>query len=166
MSVGLVTLQIVILAVMVIGLLGLLTTIIPGLTIIWVAALVYFIVSGFNTGSIILMVVLTLLMLGGNLLDNFFMAGSARRTGASWLAIGVALLAGVVGTIAFPPFGGLVAALLGVFAVEYLRLRDVQKALESARSMAAGCGWAVLARFGVGLVMILAWLLYILLARA
>jgi hypothetical protein len=165
-SIGIVSLQIVVLVVMVIGLLGLLTTIIPGLTIIWVAALVYFLVTGFNTGSIILFVVLTLLMLGGNLLDNLFMAGGARKTGASWLAVGVALVAGVVGTIAFPPFGGLVAALLGVFLVEYLRLRDVQKALESARGLAAGCGWAVLTRFGVGLVMILAWLLYILLARS
>jgi len=165
LNAGQITLQIVVLVVMLIGLFGLLTTIIPGLTIIWVAALVYFIVSGFSTGSIILMVVMTLLMLGGNLLDNLIMAGSARKTGASWLAIGVALAAGVIGTIAFPPFGGLVAALLGIFLVEYLRLRDWQKALESARSMAAGCGWAVLARFGVGLVMILMWLLWILLVR-
>ena len=165
MAVGLVTLQIVVLVVMVIGLLGLLTTLIPGLTIIWVAALVYFLVAGFRTGSIILFVVMTLLMLGGNLVDNLLMAGSARKTGASWLAIAVALVAGVAGTLLFPPFGGLVGALLGVFLVEYLRLRDVQKALESARSMAAGCGWAVLARFGIGLVMILMWLLWILLAK-
>lgn len=161
---GLITLQIVVLTVMIIGLLGLLTTIIPGLTIIWVSALVYWLITGFSTGSIILVVIMTLIMIGGNLADNFIMGASARRTGASWLAIGVALLAGVIGSLAFPPFGGLIAALLGVFLVEYLRLRDVEKAWVSTRGMAAGCGMAVLLRFGLGVVMILMWLLWVLLA--
>ena len=150
---------------MVIGLLGLLTTIIPGLTIIWVAALVYWLITGFSTGSIILLAVMTLLMLAGNILDNVIMGVSARRTGASWLAIGVALVAGVIGSIVFPPFGGLVAALVGIFAVEFLRLRDWRQAMVSTRSMAAGCGWSVLLRFSIGMVMILMWLVWVWQAR-
>ncbi|HEY9088918.1 MAG TPA: DUF456 domain-containing protein [Anaerolineaceae bacterium] len=152
----------VVLAVMLIGLFGLLTTIIPGLAIIWVAALVYFIVTGFSTGSIILFVVMTILTVVGSLLDNVIMGAKARQSGASWLAIGVALLAGLVGTLAFPPFGGLVAALLGLFVMEYLRLRDPKLAFDSAKNMAAGCGWAVLLRFGIGMIMILMWGLYVL----
>jgi len=154
----------VVLAVMLIGLSGLLTTIIPGLAIIWVAALVYFIVTGFSTGSIILFVVMTILTVVGSLLDNVIMGAKARQSGASWLAIGVALLAGVVGTLMFPPFGGLVAALLGLFVMEYLRLRDPKLAFDSAKNMAAGCGWAVLLRFGIGMIMILMWGLYVLFA--
>jgi uncharacterized protein YqgC (DUF456 family) len=154
----------VVLAVMLIGLFGLLTTIIPGLAIIWVAALVYFIVTGFSTGSIILFVVMTILTVVGSLLDNVIMGAKARQSGASWLAIGVALLAGVVGTLMFPPFGGLVAALLGLFVMEYLRLRDPKLAFDSAKNMAAGCGWAVLLRFGIGMIMILMWGLYVLFA--
>ena len=152
----------VVLAVMLIGLFGLLTTIIPGLAIIWVAALVYFIVTGFSTGSIILFVVMTILTVVGSLLDNVIMGAKARQSGASWLAIGVALLAGLVGTLAFPPFGGLLAALLGLFVMEYLRLRDPKLAFDSAKNMAAGCGWAVLLRFGIGMIMILMWGLYVL----
>ncbi len=159
-----VALPLVVLVVMLIGLFGLLTTIVPGLAIIWVAALVYFIVTGFSTGSIILFVVMTVLTVAGSVLDNVIMGAKARQSGASWLAIGVALLAGVVGTLLLPPFGGLVGALLGLFVMEYLRLRDPNKAFESAKNMAAGCGWAVLLRFAIGSVMILMWGLYVLLA--
>jgi uncharacterized protein YqgC (DUF456 family) len=159
-----VVLPLLVLGVMLIGLFGLLTTIIPGLVMIWVAALVYWLVTGFSTGSIVLFVIMTVLMVVGSVLDNVIMGASARKTGASWLSIGVALLAGVVGSLMLPPFGGLVAALVALFVVEYLRLRDVQQALDSARSMAAGCGWSVLLRFAIGSVMILMWGLYVLFA--
>src|SRR5512132_3086170 len=113
-------LRIVVLAVMLFGLLGLIIPVLPGLVIIWVPALVYGLVTGFNWVSAILFGIMTLLMILGNLVDNFIMGARARVQGASWLAIGVALAAGVLGSIIFPPFGGLIAALLGLFAVEML----------------------------------------------
>lgn len=153
--------QAVVLAVMLFGLVGLVTTIIPGLTIIWVAALVYALVTGFGWLSGILFGVMTVLMIGGSLVDNYFMGASARKTGASWWAIAVALVAGLVGSIVFPPFGGLIAALVGLFAVEFIRLRDWRQAWTSTKSMAVGCGWSVVVRLGVGMVMILLWLVWI-----
>ncbi len=160
-TIGLAVFQIVILAVMIFGLAGLATVVIPGLTVIWAAALVYALVTGFDLLSGILFGVMTLLMLGGNLLDNYFMGAGARKTGASWLAIGIALAAGIVGSIAWPPFGGLVLALAGLFVVEFVRLKDWRQALESTKSMATGCGWAVVTRMGVGMIMILLWLVWI-----
>lgn len=154
---GVGALSIVVLVVMLVGLFGLLTTIIPGLVIIWVAALVYWLVAGFSLTAWIAFALISLLMIIGSVIDNVIMGASARRTGASWLAIIVALFAGLVGTIILPPFGGLIAALLGLFLVEFLRLRDWRQALESAKSMAAGCGWSVLLRFAIGAVMILIW---------
>ena len=70
----------------------------------------------------------------------------------------LAVVAGVLGSLIFPPFGGLVAALLGLFAVELYRLRDWRRAMSSTRSMAIGCGWAAVIRFGIGTVMILLFL--------
>ncbi len=77
--IGEVALQIVVLAVMLVGLFGLLTLVIPGLTIIWVAALVYGLVTGFDIWSGILFGIITLLMLFGNVVDNLFMGAGARR---------------------------------------------------------------------------------------
>lgn len=155
-----ITVQIVVAVVMGVGLISLLFPTLPGLTIIWVAALSYGLFSGFNWASGIIFFVMTLLMIAGNLADNILMGASARQTGASWLSIGAALVGGVLGSIFFPPLGGLVAALLALFAVEFARLRDWRKALESARSLATGCGWSVVVRFLIGAIMILLWILW------
>jgi uncharacterized protein len=154
---GLAGLRIVALAVMLFGLFSLLIPVLPGLVIIWVPALVYGLVTGFNLGSGVLFALITLLMIAGSLVDNVIMGARAKVQGASWLAIGVSLVAGLLGSLAFPPFGGLIAALIGLFVVEILRLKNLKRALESTKSMAIGCGWAAVIRFGMGAVMILLW---------
>lgn len=159
-SIALTTIQIVTAIIMVLGLFSLIIPGIPGLTIIWLASLVFMLLTGFSWQAWIVFAFMTLFMLAGNISDNLLMGAGARKQGASWLAIGVALAAGVVGTILLPPFGGLVAALVGLFIVEYFRLRDWQKALDSAGSMAMGCGWAVALRFGIGVLMIALWVLW------
>ncbi len=157
---GMITLQAVVFAVMVVGLVGLFTTVIPGLTIIWVAALVYGFVVGYQWWSIVIMVIMTILMIAGSLADNVLMGASARTSGASWLAIGLSLVGALVGTLVLPPFGGLIGALLMLFVVEIIRLKDWRKALESTGSMVKGCGYAVALRVFIALVMIGMWLLW------
>jgi uncharacterized protein YqgC (DUF456 family) len=144
------TLLTVTLAVMLVGVVGLIIPILPGLVIIWLAGLVYGILSGFTTAGWILFGLMTLLMAVGSVVDNVIMGASARQKGASWLAIGVSMLLAVVGSILLPPFGGLILALLGLFGLEFWRLRDWRKALESAKSMAFGCGWSAVVRTVMG----------------
>lgn len=148
--------------VMGIGLLGLLFYIVPGLTIIWLATLAYGIVTGFSLGSGILFAVITLLMLGGNLIDNLFMGKEARKTGASWLSIAVALVAGIAGTFILPPFGGLIFAAVAILVVEWIRKKDIKEGLKSTGSILKGCGFAVAARFFIGVVMIAMWVAWVL----
>jgi hypothetical protein len=166
-SVALAFFQAVIFTVMVLGLLSLLTNLLPGHVIIWAAALVYGIyeVVGqtYTTGGIILFVLITGLMIFGSLVDNILMGATAKQAGASWLAIGVSMVAGVVGSfIPFLfPFGGLIFALLGLFIVEMIRLKNWREAVKSTKSMMVGCGFSVLARFGIGVLMILFWLVWV-----
>lgn len=159
-SIALTTIQIVTAIIMVLGLFSLIIPGIPGLTIIWLASLVFMLLTGITWQIGIVFGFMTLFMIAGNICDNLLMGAGARKQGASWLAIGVALAAGVVGTFLLPPFGGLVAALVGLFIVEYVRLKDWQKALDSAGSMAMGCGWAVALRFAVGVLMIALWVIW------
>lgn len=154
-------LQAILLAVMLFGLFSLVMPVLPGLVIIWIPALVYGLVTGFNWINGILFVLITGLMLFGSVVDNLIMGQRARQQGASWIAITVSLIAGVAGSIFFPPFGGLAAALIGLFAVEFIRLRNWRQAFSSTKSMAIGCGWASIIRFGMGVVMILLWLAWI-----
>jgi len=162
MSAGvLLTVQIVVLAVMLLGLFSLLIVIIPGLTIIWLAALVYGLLTGFDLTSGLIFLGITLLMIFGNVVDQLLMGARAKKSGASWTGVVVSMLAALVFSILFPPFGGLVAALIALFTIETVRLKNWRQAGESTKEMAIGCASAVVARFGIGLVMIGLWALWL-----
>jgi uncharacterized protein len=145
---------------MLVGLFGLIIPIFPGLVVMWLAALGYGVTGGFSTAGIVIFVVITLLMIGGNLVDNLFMGVGARKGGASWLSIGVALVAGVIGTLIFPPFGGIIAAPAAVLLLEFNRVRDWQKAWQALRGLATGWGLSFVVRFGIGVVIMLFWWLW------
>ena len=167
MSAGvLLTVQIVVLVVMLLGLLSLLFVIFPGLTIIWLAALVYGLLSGFDLTSGLVFLGITLLMIFGNMVDQLLMGARAKKSGASWTGVVVSMLAALVFSILFPPFGGLVAALIALFAIETVRLKNWRQAGESTKEMAIGCASAVVARFGIGMVMIGLWLVWLYLSGA
>lgn len=149
---------------MLLGLVSLIIPIMPGLTIIWVAVLVYAFVTGLNWVTGILFAIITILMAVGGFVDQLFMGAGAKKSGAGWLAIVVAMVAGLVGSVIWPPLGGILLALLGIFVVEIIRVRDLRKAWDSARGMALGCGTAFFVRMGMGVVMILLWGLWVYLA--
>jgi uncharacterized protein YqgC (DUF456 family) len=144
-------------AVILVGLFGLIVPVFPGVVIIWLATLGYGAVKGFSTLGIVLFVIITLLMVGGTLVDNVLMGAGARKQGASWSTIIVALVAGVLGTLFFPPIGGLIAAPLAVLALEYLRSKDINQAWNALKGLAAGWGMSFVARFAIGLVMMGLW---------
>ncbi len=161
-NIGNAALMFILLSVELFGLFSLIIPGLPGLTVIWVCVLVFGFVRGFEWPGILYFILITVLMLIGNLADNFLMGAGARKTGASWLSIGVALAAGIIGSILAPPLGGLLLAVAGIFLVEFARHQDWRKAFSSTRSLAAGCGWAVAARFVIGMIMILLWIVWVL----
>lgn len=145
------------LIVMIVSLLGLIIPVFPGTVIIWVVALLFGIASGFGGAGWIIFAILTVLMIFSTVADNIFMGAKAREHGASWLSIILALGAGVVGTIVFPPIGGLIGAPLVLYISEYSRVKDQNKALATVKALAIGWGWAFVVRFGIGIVMIGLW---------
>jgi uncharacterized protein YqgC (DUF456 family) len=140
------------------GLLGLIVPIFPGLTIIWLAALGYGVVTGFSTLGWVLFAIITVLFIVGALIDNVLMGAKAHQGGATWLTLVLGYIAGIVGTIVFPPIGGIIAAPLVVLLLEYRRQGDINKALASLRGLAVGWGLSFVARFFIGVVMIGMWL--------
>jgi uncharacterized protein YqgC (DUF456 family) len=142
---------------------GLLTIpILPGLVIIWVSALGYGIAAGFGVLGWVMFAFITVLMLAGSILDNVLMGAQAHKEGAPWWVILIATLSAIIGNfvIPIPIIGGILAALLVLFLIEWLRLKDARRALGSMRGMLVGCGWAVVFRVIIGLVMIGLWLIW------
>ena len=148
------------LVIMLVGLFGLIVPIFPGITIIWLAALGYGVATGFTTLAWVLFAVITILFITGAVIDNVLMNAKAYQAGASWSTLFLGVLAGILGTIFFPPFGGLIAAPLVVFLLEYLRQRDYKKAFASLRGMAIGWGAAFVVRFLIGVAMIGIWMMW------
>lgn len=146
--------------IMAVGLFGMVLPIYPGVVIIWAAALIHGLISGFATLEIWVLVILTLLMIAGSLVDNLLMGGKARQAGASWVSIAGALLGGLIGTFAFPPLGGIIAAPTLLFLLEYARLRDSAEAWEITKGLMTGWGLSFVARFLIGLAMIALWAIW------
>ena len=146
--------------VMAAGLFSTLIPLVPGILIIWLASLGYGVVSGFETLGWWMFGFITILMLAGTLIDNVLMGAGAKQGGASWLAISIGLLAGVIGTFVLPPFGGLLFAPLAVYSYEVYRQGSHKAAVRAIKGMAAGWGMSFAARFGIGLLMIFFWLVW------
>jgi uncharacterized protein YqgC (DUF456 family) len=148
------------LVLMLMGLFGLIIPLFPGIAIIWFAAVLYAMVTGFTPLGLILLIVITLLFIGGEIADNLLMAAKARKEGAAWSSLGLGMLAGTLATIFLTPIGGIIAGPLVVFLLEYYHHRDAKKALTALKGLAIGWGMAFVVRFLIGLVMIGLWLVW------
>ncbi|MEW6716916.1 MAG: DUF456 domain-containing protein [Chloroflexota bacterium] len=148
------------LLIMLVGVLGVIVPIYPGIVVIWLVALGYGLAVGFGSLGGWLFALLTVLMLVGTLADNILMGTGARKKGASWYAIGAGLVAGIGVTILWPPFGGLIAAPIVLLLVEYLIKRNWKEAFDATRGLVLGCGWSYVIRLGIALLMVLIWVIW------
>jgi uncharacterized protein len=158
-------LQTLTLFVLIVGLLGLLIPIFPALVVMWLATLIYALIEN-AAGRMTwvgwtLFALITVLMLFGSVIDNIIIAQKMRGQSIPWSSIGLAFLAGILASIFFTPFVGMAASPLSLYGVEYLRLRDRKLAFTSAKTYMVAWGWSFAAVFGVGVLMILLWLLWV-----
>jgi uncharacterized protein YqgC (DUF456 family) len=146
---------------MLVGLVGLVIPIFPGTLVIWLAALGYGLIKGFDTLGIVIFVVLTVLMIVSLVIDNLLMGAGARNRGASWYTTAIALVAGILGTIFFPPLGGLIAAPLSILLFEFMRLKNLRQAWSAFIGLAAGWGVSFFVVLTIGLLMVLLWAIWV-----
>jgi uncharacterized protein len=148
-------LRLVTLAVMMTGLMA--VFFLPGLLIIWLAALVYGLITGFTLTSGIIFGSMTVLMLTGSVMDNIIVGKAARNKGTSWRSILLALAAGLLGSLFLSPLGGVILSVMFFVGSEWLRLKKFKEVLLVIRQMLAGYGWSLLMTLGIGVVMIILW---------
>ncbi|MEW5939324.1 MAG: DUF456 domain-containing protein [Chloroflexota bacterium] len=157
-------LQTLTLFVMLLGLVGLIVPVFPGITVIWLATLVYALVQSAGdrmTGwDWFLFALVTLLMIGGNIADNLIIASKMRGHEIPWRTILLCYAVGIIVSLFATPLIGLVASPLALLGMEYARFHDWKKALESGRAFLIGWGASFAARFAIGGVMIVFWALW------
>ena len=150
---------------MLVGLFGLIIPIFPGISVIWIAALVYSIVmasSGLMTvWDWMLFALITGLMIVGSFVDNIIIAKKLRETGTPWRSIAIGYAVGIVSSLFLTPFAALLFTPLALYASEYHRLLDRRLAFNSTKAWMVGFGWSFAALFGIGALMIGLWMLWV-----
>jgi uncharacterized protein len=149
--------------VMALGLLGTLLPFVPGLPLIWAAALVYGLVDGFTGVDWSAMVVISLLMIGGIISKIVLPQRRASASGAPRSTLIVGAVVGFLGFFTVPVVGLPLGALLGVLLAERRRTNDWSKALHSTTEVAVGFGLGTLVEMGAGIAMIACWIAWALL---
>lgn len=149
---------------LIVGLLGLVVPIFPGLVIMWLGTLVYALLqnaAGNMTGwKWAIFGVITLLMISGSIVDNLIIAYKMRDKYVPWSSILFAFGASLVASLFFTPLIGLVAAPVGLYLAESRRLKNNEAAVQSTKAYMVGWGWAFGARFLIGLLMIGLWMIW------
>lgn len=147
------------------GLIGLIVPVFPGLTVMWLGTLAYAIVqsiAGHMTwAGWLLFFLITLLMIGGNIVDNIIIAKHVRDKNVPWSSIILSFAAGIIVSLFLTPLIGMIASPVGLFLAEWRRLKDKQTAFDNTKAWMTGWGWSFLARFGIGILMILLWGLWV-----
>jgi uncharacterized protein len=149
------------LIVMLIGLAGTILPAVPGIGLIWVAALVYAIVERFGTIDPWTFAVLTLLAAVGVGSDLLLSHAGSKLAGASWRAITVGLALGAVAFVLALIFGGIgalpaaiIGTLTGIVLVEFRRQRSWREAFKAGGGWLAGCLASKVVQFIIAVLMI------------
>jgi uncharacterized protein YqgC (DUF456 family) len=148
---------------MVLGLVGIVAPVLPGLTLIWAAALGYGLLAGWGASGPWLFAVITLLGAAGIGAELWVTGAGARAAGASLWSVVAGIALALMGFIFFNFVGALVGLVAGTLLAEYYRLRDWRRALASAGGTAAGCGVSYGVKVLLGVSMIGAWVAWVLL---
>lgn len=157
-------LQTLTLFVLLVGWVGLLIPVFPGLIVMWLATLFYALVES-SAGRMAwvdwtLFGLISLLMVFGSVIDNIIITRKMRARSIPWTSIVLAYLTGLIASIFFTPVIGLAASPLALFAVETRRLHSRRLGFDSARAYMVAWGWSFAAVVGVGALMILLWVLW------
>ncbi len=159
-----VVLQTLTLFVLLVGWIGVLVPVFPGLLIMWLGTLFYALMQNeagrMNWLTWTLFGVITVLMVVGNFIDNVIITRKMRGRAIPWTSIGLAFLAGLVGSFFLTPLVGLFVAPLTLFVVEWMRLHSRRRGFDSAKAYMVAWGWSFAAVFGIGFLIILVWMLW------
>lgn len=145
---------------MVVGVIGTLVPVLPGILLVWAAALVYGIVAGFGATGWVAFGIITALAIAGTAAGFLLPARAAGGAGAprSSLLAGAAL--GIAGFFVIPVVGVAIGAALGIFLAERVRTGDAGAARAATVATLKGYGAGALAQLVVAVGMFGTWIVW------
>ncbi|MCB0078083.1 MAG: DUF456 domain-containing protein [Anaerolineales bacterium] len=136
------------------GLLGVVLPVLPGVPLILLGAVVLDYAHQwqfFGWPWLTLLAVLTIIALGADFALSQF---TARQGGASWRALAVGVVLGLIGMVLMPPFGLLLGSMVGVLGTELLTTHDSRHALRASGGWLMGWIAGLILNGSIALIMV------------
>jgi uncharacterized protein YqgC (DUF456 family) len=150
------------LAAMLVGLLGVILPLVPGVGFIWLVTLIYAIAERFATIDPLTFFVLTLLGATGFSADLWMTQVGAKIGGASVWSLLAGLALGAIGAVIGAIFlgigavvGAFVGAIAGVILAEWYQRKDWNEAIKAGGGWLVGCTLSGGVQFLIAILMIL-----------
>lgn len=146
---------------MIVGLIGTVIPILPGIPIIWLSVLFYAIVEGFKAIDPFTFIILTLMAIVAGTADIWMSLLGAKTGGASGRSMLFGCLGSLIGFIigaifiVGELFGALIGYVLGILLSEYQKHKDWNLAIKASVGGLAGRGLAAAVQFGAGVLMLI-----------
>ena len=149
--------EVLLLLVMVVGLVGVLLPVLPGLLLIGLAGLAWAGLDGGGVARWTVFATMVAILLAGTVAKYVLPARSARTTGAPRSTVLIGSVGAVVGFFVIPFVGLVIGGVGAVFLAELRRLGDAASAWRSTRAVLVGVGFGVLIELASGLLAVLVW---------
>ena len=146
-----------------VGLVGVLVPVLPGLLLCWAAVLVWALVERTAVAWTVLAVA-TVLMVAGQVVKYLVPGRQMRAAGVPWSSLAAGGGLAIVGFFVVPVVGALAGFVGGVYGAERLRLGSHAAAWPSTVRALRAVGLSILIELGAGLLIAAAWLAAVLLA--
>lgn len=145
-------------AALVIGILGVIVPVLPGLVLCWSGVLVWALFADRGGGKWVVLALATAIALAGVVIKYVLPGRNLKRTGVPNRTLVAGGLLGLVGFFVIPVVGLVVGFVLGVWLAERVRLGESRLAWPSTRHALKAAGLAMLIELGAGLGIGFVWL--------
>jgi uncharacterized protein len=146
---------------MAVGAVGTIVPLVPGISLVWGAGLLYGLARGFGAVGVVAFAVMTGLAVAATVAGYVVPKRRATSAGASGATVWLGVACAVVGFFAVPVVGLPIGGVLGIYAGERLRTGDTVMAWRATRATITGFGIAVLVQFAAALSMIAVWAVWV-----
>lgn len=149
-------------AFIIVGIIGVIVPILPGMLLVWVTVLVYAWRTGFEVIGWPSLIFITLIALTAGTAQIWLPLLGAQKQGAAKRAMFLGIVGAIIGTFILPLVGTVIGYALGIFLGEYMKVRDWNLALKASLGGIAGWGISTIVEISAALLILLIFVVQVL----
>jgi uncharacterized protein YqgC (DUF456 family) len=141
----------------VVGVLGVIIPILPGLLLCWIGVVAWAIFSDGGWGRWLVLAIVTVVALTGTAAKYAFPGQRLKQSGVPNLSLFVGGVLGIVGFFVIPIVGLPLGFVFGIFLAEWLRVRQGGPAWRSTRQALKAVGLSMLIELAAAMIIVVTW---------